>query len=240
MAVNMNSVIVPAHAAGAIPAFVAEPATGSGPGILLLQGIFGVNDYLRRRAVELARSGYVVVAPELYWRIGRGIEIDESAAGALDLGRHYREQVDLSVAIDDAVTVFEHMRSMPGVLRRSGVLGFCLGAGVGFGVATHTVPAAAVLYYGADIAGQLDRAANVRCPLLLHWGGDDEIVPPDSSGRVSAAFARREDVTSHVYPGAGHAFDDDRSPVFTRPEQAAQAWQRTGDFLARTLPIGHR
>lgn len=239
MGVTTQKIAVPAHAAGAIPAFVATPPTGSGPGILLLQEIFGVNAYIRDRAERLAALGYVVVAPELYWRLGRGIEIDERDDDALERGLAYRQRLQLPETIDDAVTVFEHMRSMSGVFRRSGVLGFCLGAGVGFGVATHTVPATAVLYYGSDIAGQLDRAPHVRCPVLFHWGGDDEFVPPETRQRVTGAFAQRDDVESHVYPGASHAFDNDRSPIFSRPEQAAAAWQRTTEFLARTLPVAH-
>lgn len=239
MTVTTHTIAVPAHAAGAIPAFVAEPPSGSGPGILLLQGIFGVNGHIRRRAEQLAALGYVVVAPELYWRIGRGIEIDEADGDALERGLAYRRQLQLPVAIDDAVTVFEHLRSMPGIFRRSGVLGFCLGAGIGFGVATHAGPASAVLYYGSDIPGQLGRAVHVRCPVLFHWGGDDDYIPEETRERITGAFAQRDDVESYVYPGASHAFDNDRSPVFSRPEQAAQAWQRTTEFLGRTLPVGH-
>lgn len=239
MGVTTRSVLVPAHGSGAIPAFTATPASGSGPGLLLLHEIFGVNDYIRDRAQRLAGLGYVTVAPELYWRMGRGVEIDEASNDAVDRGLEYRQRLGFPAAIDDAVTVLEHMRSMPGVFRRSGVLGFCLGAGIGFGVASHAGPAAAVLYYGPDIVSQLSRAPDVRCPVLFHWGGDDDLVPPESRAAVAAAFRARTDVESHVYPDASHGFDNDRSPIFSRPTQAAQAWKRTEEFLASTLPVGH-
>lgn len=239
MGVTTGTSLVPAHGSGAIPSFVATPPSGSGPGILLLHEIFGITGYIRRRAQQLARLGYVTVVPELYWRFGRGIEIDEAEDDALERGLEYRQRLDLSVAVDDAVTVFEHLRSMPSVFRRSGVLGFCLGAGVAFGVAAHAGPAAAVCYYGSDIAGQLHRAPDVRCPVLFHWGGDDDLLPEQTRNAVLAAFGDRTDVESHVYPGASHAFDNERSPVFSRPAQAAEAWQRTEEFLGRTLPVAH-
>ena len=69
--------------AGAMPAHLWHPASGSGPGLLLLQEIFGVSGYIRRRAADLAEAGYVVLAPELYWRLGAG-PVDESAPGAIE------------------------------------------------------------------------------------------------------------------------------------------------------------
>lgn len=240
MTVTTHAALVPALGAGAIPAFVAEPGSGSGPGILLVQEIFGVNDYIRRRAESLAALGYVTIAPDLYWRLGDGVQIDETDDDALERGLDYRGRLDFPTAVDDAVATLEHMLSMEEVLGHPGVLGFCLGAGIAFGVSIHADPATAVLYYGSDIPGQLQQAGEVRCPLLFHWGGDDEYVPAESRDAVTQAFADHPDVETYLYPGAGHAFDNDRSPLFSRPEQAAQAWQRTEAFLARTLPIGHR
>lgn len=238
MSVATRTILVPALGPGAIPAFVAAPPSGSGPGILLCHEIFGVNDYIRDRAMRLASLGYVTVAPQLYRRFGRDIAIDEADDDALARGLEYRKRLDFDGAVDDAVATFEHMRQMPDIYRRIGVLGFCLGAGIAFGVAAHTSPATAVLYYGSDIPAQLDHAADVRCPLLFHWGGDDDYVPESARNAVAKAFAGR-DVETYVYPGAGHAFDNDRSPVFSRPRQAAEAWQRTEAFLARTLPVAH-
>lgn len=238
MSVSTRTILIPALGAGAVPAFVAVPPSGSGPGILLCQEIFGVNDYIRDRATRLASLGYVTVAPQLYRRFGRDIAIDEADDDALDRGLEYRQRLDFAGAIDDAVAAFEHMREMPDAYRRIGVLGFCLGAGIAFGVAARTSPAAAVLYYGSDIPAQLDHAPDVRCPLLFHWGGDDDYVPETARDAVAKAFSGR-DVETYLYPGAGHAFDNDRSPVFSRPRQAAEAWRRTEAFLARTLPVAH-
>lgn len=239
MSVTTSKAAVPAHGAGAVPAFVATPPSGSGPGMLLLHEIFGITGYVRRRAIRLAELGYVTVVPELFWRFGHGIEIDEADDDALERGLDYRKRLDFPAAVDDAVTVLEHMRSMPNVFRRNGVIGFCLGAGIAFGVAAHAAPATAVCYYGSDIAAQLGRASDVRCPVLFHWGGDDDYVPEQTRAAVAAAFKDRHDVETHIHPGASHAFDNDTSPLFSRPAQAAEAWQVTEEFLARTLPVGH-
>lgn len=240
MTVTTRRALIPAHGMGAMPALVAEPGQGSGPGILLMHEIFGITGYIRRRATALAEAGYVTIVPDLYWRLGEGVVIDEAGEGALEAGLDYRQRLDFGAAVDDAVAAFEHLDEMEESLGHGGVLGFCLGAGIAFGVAVHADPATAVLYYGSDIPGQLPRAHEVRCPALFHWGGDDAYVPTESREAVAAAFDGRTDVEAHVYPGASHAFDNDASPMFSRPDQAAQAWQRTLDFLARTLPVGHR
>lgn len=239
MGITSRSVLVPAHGAGAIPALVTEPPSGTGPGMLVVHEIFGVTDHVRSRAETLARLGYVAIVPDLYWRLARGVVIDEAAEDAVERGLEYRRRLDFTVAVDDAVTTFEHLRSLPAAYRRSGVLGFGLGAGIAFGVAAHAGPAAAVLYYGSDIAAHIDRAPDVRCPVLFHWGGDDDLVPEPTRHAVAAAFAHRGDVETHVHPGASHTFDNARSPDLSRPEQAARAWARTEEFLTRTLPVGH-
>ncbi|MGH3096733.1 MAG: dienelactone hydrolase family protein [Streptosporangiales bacterium] len=239
MTVTTRRIRVAAHGRGAMPALLAEPGRGSGPGILLLHEIFGITDYIHRRATALAEAGYVTLVPDLYWRLGDDVVIDEGGEGALEVGLDYRQRLDFGAAVDDAVAALEYLDEMEESLGRGGVLGFCLGAGIAFGVAVHADPVTAVFYYGSDIPGQLARAHEVRSPALFHWGGDDDYVPAEARAAVDSAFSGRTDVETHVYPGASHAFDNDVSPLFSRPEQAAEAWQRTEDFLARTLPVGN-
>lgn len=239
MTVTTRRALIPAHGRGAIPALVAEPGRGSGPGILLLHEIFGITDYIRRRATTLAEAGYVTLVPDLYWRLGDNVVIEEGDEGALESGLDYRQRLDFSAAVDDAVAALEHLDEMEESLGHGGVLGFCLGAGIAFGVAVRADPSTAVFYYGSDIPGQLSRAHEVRCPALFHWGGDDDYVPAEARASVDSAFSGRTDIETHVYAGASHAFDNDASPLFSRPEQSAEAWQRTEEFLGRTLPVSH-
>src|SRR3954463_2854201 len=96
--------------AGEMPAHLWQPETGSGPGLLLLQEIFGVSEYIRQRAADLAAAGYVVLAPELYWRLGEG-PIDESTPGAVETAMGAMQRLDWDTTLEDSVAALEHLRA---------------------------------------------------------------------------------------------------------------------------------
>ena len=221
---------------GELAAHVALPATGSGPGIVLLHEIFGVNAYVRDSARRLAALGYVALAPDLYWRTQPGLELNHSPAG-VEAGRAAAQKLDVAAAVGDAIDVLEVLRSMPEVVdRRAGVLGFGLGGTLAYEVAVHGDPAVAVAFYGPGIPGALDAAEQIACPLIMHWGGADPCIARDQVDAVVAMAAGRDNIRCHVYERAGHAFDNHHASRFHVPEASALAWERTADFLARELP----
>src|SRR5207237_1289842 len=113
------------HDGGSMPAYIALPAGGRGPGIVLLQEIFGITDYLKRRARDLADLGYAALVPDLYWRMGSGITLDEDTQEGLQQAFGYLQRLDEPQAVDDAVAALEHLRSMPQTGGKAGVRGRC-------------------------------------------------------------------------------------------------------------------
>jgi len=223
---------------GELEAHVAIPAAGSGPGIVLLHEIFGITDYVRDRAQRLAELGYVVLAPDLYWRTQPGLELNHDAAG-LHAAMDAVSKLDVLAAIADATAALEVLRAMPEVTDgRAGVLGFCLGGTLAYQVAVNADPQVAIVYYGSAIAGTLDAAAQIACPMIMHWGGADAYIPREQVDAVAALAAGRDDIECHVHEGAGHAFDNHRAPMFHVPAARAAAWELTAAFLARELPAG--
>jgi carboxymethylenebutenolidase len=221
---------------GELYAHVVLPESGSGPGIVVLQEIFGVGGYIKEAAERLAGLGYVALAPDLYWRIERGIAFDHDEEG---MGRAFEtvQQLDVPLAVSDSIDALRALRELPEVTDgKAGVLGFCLGGTLAFGVAIDGDPDVAVCYYGSGIPGMLDRAEEIPCPVLFHFGGQDPYIPRDQSEAVCAFAATHADMECHIQPDAGHAFDNHDAPMFYQPEPAARAWKITGDFLARTLP----
>lgn len=223
---------------GEFDAHVALPEAGSGPGIVVLQEIFGVGDYIKESADRLAGLGYVALAPDLYWRIEPGIALAHDEAG---LGQAFEalQKLDHELAVRDSIDALSALRSLPEVAAaggRAGVLGFCLGGTLAFGVAIDGDPDAAVCYYGSGIAGMLDRSDRVRCPVLFHFGGEDQYIPLEHAEQVAACAASNDAMECHIHPDAGHAFDNHAAPMFHQPEPAARAWELTRQFLARTLP----
>jgi carboxymethylenebutenolidase len=222
---------------GELAAHVAVPASGSGPGILLLHEIFGVNVYVRDNARRLAELGYVVLAPDLFWRTQPGLELGHDEAGQ-QAGFAAMQRLDVGQAAQDAVAALEVLRSLPEVAdRRAGVLGFCLGGTLAYQVAVQGDPDAAVVYYGSGVPGALDAAGEIDCPMIMHWGGADPFIPREQVDAVAAMAADHERIECHVHEGAGHAFDNHHAPHFHHPEAAAAAWALTAAFLARELPV---
>ena len=224
---------------GELDAHVVLPDAGSGPGIVVLQEIFGVGDYIKEAADRLAGLGYVAMAPDLYWRIEPGIALGHDEAG---LGRAFEvsQQLDHSLAVRDSVDALKALRGLSEVAQdggRAGVLGFCLGGTLAFGVAIEGDPDVAVCYYGSGIAGMLDRGERIECPTLFHFGGADQYIPREQIDAVCAFAESHPGMECHVQEGAGHAFDNHESPMFSQPEAAARAWEITSGFLARTLAV---
>jgi carboxymethylenebutenolidase len=222
---------------GELDAHVVLPESGSGPGMIVLQEIFGVGGYIKGAAERLAGLGYVALAPDLYWRIEPGIALDHDEEG---LGRAFEtsQQLDPGLAVKDAIDALATLRELPEVTGgKAGVLGFCLGGTLAFGVAIEGDPDVAVCYYGSGIPGMLDRGGEIRCPVLFHFGGQDPYIARDQVDRVQAFADRREGMECHIQPDAGHAFDNHDAPMFYQPEPAARAWDITREFLARTLPV---
>jgi carboxymethylenebutenolidase len=215
-------------------AYVAIPETGSGAGVLVLMEIFGVGTYIRRATERLAELGYVALAPDLYRRIDPGLELDHDEDG-LNAAMAAVGRLDQEGAVEDSVTALEHLRGLPEVSGQVGVLGFCLGGSLAFGVAASSEPAAAVSYYGSGVPDALAQADQITCPIIFHFGADDPFISSDQVELVEQAARQRPSWEFHRHPGAGHAFDNHDAPQFHQPDAAAVAWEQTRAFLAREL-----
>ena len=220
---------------GTMPGHLWLPESGSGPGLLLLQEIFGVSAYIQRRAAALAAEGYVVLAPELYWRLDRQTLEDESAPDAVEQAMALAGRLDPEVAVADSVAAHHHLAGLEAVQGTPGLLGFCLGGGLAFGVAAQTEPAALVAYYGSALPQMLALAPQVTCPSLHHFGTADDYLPMDAVRAVTEAVtADGRPARVELYDGANHAFDNDDF-FLHHPEASRAAWATTLTFLREHL-----
>ena len=218
---------------GSFSAHVALPPSGSGPGILLLQEIFGVNDYLTAVADRLAELGYVVLAPEIYWRLGGSV--DESRPDFMDQAVGLLQQVDWDVAVSDAVAALDSLRARPEISGGVGVMGFCFGGGLAFNVAAVADVDVLVAYYGSALPELLHLADRVTTPSLHHFGTADTYIPLEKVEEIRSAVEGPE-VEFYLHEGAGHAFDNPH-PMFLHEPARLDAWRRTTEFLHRRLPV---
>ena len=218
---------------GEVDAHLALPEGKNGPGMVLLHEALGVTDYTRRVANRLAELGYLTVAPDLFWRIERMVDLAHDESGmtrAIEL----IGQFDPHAGVRDVDAALSYLRSRPDVTGPVGVIGFCFGGGLAYGAACELDPACVVAYYGVGVELIAERIDEVTCPALLHFGTDDVFITPDALERLQAAADAKPNIEIDVYDGAGHAFDNPHADWHDR-EAADRAWDRTAAFLAAHL-----
>ncbi len=213
--------------------YLALPPAGQGPGLVLFQEIFGVNAHIRAVAEQYALDGFVVLAPDLFWRAAPGVQLGYEGADrerALALMRGYAAPD----ALADIAASVAFLRARPEVgARKVGAIGYCMGGRMAYLAAATTDVDAAVPFYGGGIHGQLESAAAIRCPLQFHYAEHDDSIPPAAVEQVRQALAGKA-ASVHIYPGAHHGFNCWARAAYHAPS-AALAHGRALVFLSETL-----
>ncbi len=212
--------------------YLVLPPTGSGPGLLLFQEIFGVNPHIRAMARQLAMDGFVVLAPDIFWRqtprVELGYEGEERQLGITMAGKLQPAEL-----LSDIQAAAAALRARPETAgRKIGAIGYCLGGRLAFNAAAVAGLDAAVAYYGGGIHNQLEMAERIACPVQFHYAEQDDHIPLAAVEQVRAAMGSRGEV--HIYPGAHHGFNCWARASYHAPS-AALAHGRTLQFLAQKL-----
>lgn len=228
---------ITAEDGGTFTAHVTVPAKGSGPGLVLIQEIGGVNGYIQAVAGRLAEAGYVTLAPDVFWRVEPNFVVETFTEESMAECMRVAGQYDPVAGRSDLAQSLAHLRGLPEVEGGVGAIGFCFGGTQAFLMAADHDLDAAVSYYGSGVAGMLDRVGDITSPLLLHFGGQDPFIADDKVEAIAAATRPRANIEMMVHPDAGHAFDNHRSERYWNPDAASVAWARTIGFLARHIPV---
>ncbi|HZS03827.1 MAG TPA: dienelactone hydrolase family protein [Blastocatellia bacterium] len=191
---------------GQFDAYLSLPAGGHGPGIVLLQEIFGVNRDMRAIADWYARHGFVAVCPDLFWRQEPGVQLTDQTDAEWQRAFELYRGLDEAKAVEDAGAALAFLRKHPACTGRVGAVGFCLGGKLAYLLATRSDPDCSVGYYGVGIENALDEINNLRGPLMLHIAQQDQYCPPEAQARIHAALDAHPLATLHDYPGQDHAF----------------------------------
>lgn len=185
--------------------YLKKPVSGTGPGIVVIQEIFGINDVMRGIADDLAAQGYVALVPDLFWRLQPGIELtdrtDAEWKEALDLLNRF----DVAKGVEDIQAAIATLRAMPG-MGKVGAVGYCLGGQLAYLTAARTDADATVGFYGINIQNHLDEAARITKPLMLHMAAEDGFVPKPAQAQIVDALKDNPLITLHRYEGVDHAF----------------------------------
>jgi len=191
---------------GAFAAYVARPARPQAPAVLVIQEIFGVNQVMRETADELAAAGYLVVCPDLFWRIQPGVDITDKTEAEWKKAFALMNAFDADKGVEDIAATLAHIRKDPGCSGRAGAVGFCLGGQLAYLTAARTDADASVAYYGVGIEKLLGEAEKLAHPLMMHIAEEDQFVPKPAQALIIQALKNHPQVTIHTYPGCDHAF----------------------------------
>jgi carboxymethylenebutenolidase len=198
----------------------ADPVGEPRGAVVIVQEIFGVNGHIRAVCDDYAAQGYVAIAPALFDRVERGVELGYQADD-VTAGRAIREKVSLDQALADVEAAAKEVAGVGKI----GVVGYCWGGTVAWVAATRSRTfAAAVSYYGGGVPDLADEQPN--CPVQLHFGEQDHAIPLDGVEKLKAAH---RELPVYLYP-AGHGFNCDQRASY-HAESARLASERTLAFL---------
>ena len=220
--------------AGAFDAYSAEPDGAPRGAIIVIQEIFGVNQGVRNRCDRWASLGYLALAPDLFWRLEPGVELDPDVPEQFKQALALMQRFDQDQGIADIEAVIRAAKTRLGGEGRVGLVGYCLGGRLAFMAAARTDVDASTGYYGVGLEGLLGEKHAIANPLLLHIAENDHFVTPDKQALIHEGLDDHPRVTIHDYPGVDHGFASDEGA--RRDDEAArQADARTEAFFAEHI-----
>jgi len=191
---------------GNFSAYLAVPAAGRGPGVIVIQEIFGVNSVVRAICDAHAALGRFALAPDLFWRLEPGVQLTDNTDAEWKRAIDLMNRFDADKGIADIQASITYLRGQPGCSGRVGAVGYCLGGLLAYLTAARTDSDASVGYYGVNIQNKLGEAKKIKSPLMLHVAGKDEYTPPDAQKKIVEGLKANPQVTIHFYPEMDHAF----------------------------------
>lgn len=230
----MATVTISASDGGTFNAYHATPPNGRGPGILLIQEIFGVNKVMRDLADGYAAAGYDVLCPDLFWRQEPGIDITDQSEAEWAKAFELFQGFDQDLGVKDLIATLDHLRGLESCNGKAGSVGFCLGGKLAYLMATRSDADCNVSYYGVGIESAIDEAARIKQPLLMHIAEKDQFVPAKAQKAIFDMATGNSHVEAHLYAGVDHAFARIGGAHYDEPS-ASLANGRTAAFFKNYL-----
>jgi carboxymethylenebutenolidase len=213
---------------GTTDGYLSVPVRGNGPGIIVIQEWWGLVDHIKEVCDRFAGEGFVALAPDLYH--GKTTKSPDEAGKLMMAMRIDEAEKDLRAAAD-YLAIQDSTTS-----ERIGVVGFCMGGALALYTATKNPKiGACVVFYGGHPKVKPD-LPNLHAPMLGLYADRDDFVTPDLVRELERKLKDLgKEVEVKIYPDADHAFFNDARPEVYNAGAAADAWQRTVEFLRKNL-----
>jgi carboxymethylenebutenolidase len=210
------------------------PGNGHGkvPGIVMCQEMLGVTPWLKSMADRIAAEGYLVIAPDIFWRFHPGFVGNHGDKDDYDKAWSYLRNLDYDLAVQDVADCADALKAMPGCNGKIGVVGFCMGGTIAYLAAARLPVDAAVSYYGTGVHHYVNEGGKIACPLTLHMGDKDHTLKPEDVHEIYAALIGIPHISVWRYD-TGHAFANSDVPSLYSKEHAEKAHERTLSLFGR-------
>jgi carboxymethylenebutenolidase len=228
-----SMISIPTHDGQQFQGYLALPPAGKGPAIVLIQEIWGVNAHIRAVADAYALDGYVVLAPDVFWRQEPGVDLQYDPAGT-QRAYHLMQNLDGPNAVKDLQAAAQMLRDRTEPQGPVGVVGYCMGGRLAYELAATGAVDTAVCYYGGRIQERLEIATQIQIPVLFHYAELDAHIPAAAVDAVKNAFSGRSNAQFHVYEGVDHGFNCWGRAMYNQ-RAAALAKGRTLEWLSAHL-----
>ena len=214
-----------------IPAYFARANRQQASAVLVIHEVFGLNDHIKSIADRIAREGFNALAPNLFVRAPEPPPADATDMAAI---RKAANSIPIEAAIKDMQAGLDYLKAMKGVRARFASVGFCMGGGYSYQLATHSKDlAGAVIFYGRT---PIELVPQVSCPLLASFGALDQGIPPEKVKEFEDALKMAgKEADIKIYEGAKHGFFNDTRPEAYNVAAATDAWRRTLRFFGERL-----
>jgi len=202
------------HGPDSFSGYLALPREGSGPGLLLIQEIWGVNAHIRELADQYAAEGFVVLAPDVFWRSEHRVELGYDQSGTERAYLHY-QSMDVSQAKSDLDLAVDFLERLDAVTGRMGVVGFCMGGKLAYELADNPKLSAGVSYYGSGIASTAERIRSMAFPFLFHFAAEDHLITMNEVRTLQPLIEMSGDASFEIHQGVGHGFACPHRPAYS-------------------------
>ncbi len=216
------------------PCYIAQPGKQPAPVIVIIQEIFGITDWLKSFADNLAAQGFIALVPDLFFRIEPGLKLDDRNEKDLEKAFKLYGEFKQDQGIEDLKDVVKHARSIQGANGKVGCVGFCLGGLMTYLMACRSDIDCAVSYYGGGINHKLNEAGSIKRPILLHLAEADKFIDREAQKKISERLANVPEASVEIYPNTDHAFARTGGHAYDK-NAADKANARTLEFFKKLL-----
>jgi carboxymethylenebutenolidase len=214
--------------------YVARASQSPAPVVVVIQEIFGITDWLKSYAGELAKAGFTALVPDMFFRLEPNLKLDDNNPKDLEKAFKCYGEFNQTQGVKDLQAAVNFARSMEGSNGKVGCVGFCLGGLMTFQMACNSDVDTSVAYYGGGIDSKLDQADKIRRPILLHFAENDKFIPGPALKQIAERLASVELAEVHTYPNVDHAFARVGGHAYDK-NSADQANKRSLDFFKKNL-----